>query len=141
MKSLFKLIASKAKLIALILFVILFLIATQSLLAQNTSGTTSLSGKQLKALKLTNKAPDTICIRASLADTIIHDLEERRLLLIQNQALYSYKDVLTNELYEKEEQIKKISSDVNKYKTKSVVRGWQRNGLIAIVLMMGIVLL
>lgn len=108
--------------------------------AQNTSRTTALTGNVVGSNPQTintYKKDSVICIPTSLADTIIHDLEERKILLIQKE-LYDYKqEVLTekvNEFYgknvEMQSEILKLRKDADEWKTKATVRGWQRNSFV-----------
>jgi len=132
-----ELIVSKLKLIALILSLITFLLLTQIALGQHSLKTTKSFVK-----------PDTICLPKSLVDTMIHDLKERKILIVQNQALYSYKEILIKEIAEKEASIISLKDEKNKseinlevYKRKATLRGWQRNGLILGMIIFGIVVL
>ena len=108
--------------------------------AQTTLRTTALEGSIINSnpnATYVYQQDNYTCIPNALADTIIHDLEERKILLIQKE-LYDYKqEVLTekvNEFYgknvEMQSEIIKLRKDADEWKTKATVRGWQRNSFV-----------
>lgn len=133
-----KSILSNQKLLVLILLSIIFLLLTQIAFGQTTSKPTS-----DKEPLLQNRGNKLICIPASLADTIIHDLEERKMLLDQkklytqqNNLLVSKVDEFNTKNIELTKEISILQSDRNKWKTKARLRGWQRNGFIGAFLLL-----
>lgn len=123
-----KWIQSNVKSIVLVLSVIVSLMSTQTACGQSTS-------------RITKKYVDTICISKGLADTIIHDLKERKLLLIQNAALDAQRQILNKEVSALSSQVDVLTDDRNKWKKKARIRGWQRNWTSIGLIVLGIVLI
>ena len=126
-----KLILSNQKLMILILLSIVFLLLTQVTFGQTISKTTAIQDSLYK------QSSGVVCIPSSLADTIIHDLEERKLLLKQkdlyismNQTLREDADNLAKKNIELSTELSKLEIEKEDWKTKARIRGWQRNGFI-----------
>lgn len=127
------------KLALVIALSILFLLVTQTLLGQSTLKTTTLQG---------NTKDSTICIPIALADTIIHDLEERKILLQQKDLFIAKGKLLEDKVtefgqknLELQEELVNLEQQKNKWQTKAAIRGWQRNGFIVAFIASVIVIL
>jgi len=108
---------SKQKLLNSIPLLIGFLLLTQIAKGQIFYGTTPNFGK-------------TITIPVTLMDTIIHDLQERKLLLKKDSVSSAYISILTDESYAKQEKIWEGEKALLKSEKKRTRNGWQRNFFI-----------
>lgn len=108
---------SKKKLLNSIPLLIGFLLLTQIAQGQIFYGTTPNFGK-------------TITIPVTLMDTIIHDLQERKLLLKKDSVSTAYISILTDENYAKQAKIYEVEKSLLKSEKKRTRNGWQRNFFI-----------
>ena len=108
---------SKQKLLNSIPLLIGFLLLTQIAKGQIFYGTTPNFGK-------------TITIPVTLMDTIIHDLQERKLLLKKDSVSKAYISILTDESYAKQTKIWEGEKALLKSEKKRTRNGWQRNFFI-----------
>lgn len=108
---------SKQKLLKSIPLLIGFLLLTQIAQGQIFYGTTPNFGK-------------TITIPVTLMDTIIHDLQERKLLLKKDSVSKAYISILTDESYAKQAKIYEAEKSLLKSEKKRTRNGWQRNFFI-----------
>lgn len=108
---------SKQKLLNSIPLLIGFLLLTQIAKGQIFYGTTPNFGK-------------TITIPVTLMDTIIHDLQERKLLLKKDSVSKAYISILTEESYAKQAKIYEVEKSLLKSEKKRTRNGWQRNFFI-----------
>jgi hypothetical protein len=108
---------SKQKLLNSIPLLIGFLLLTQIAKGQIFYGTTPNFGK-------------TITIPVTLMDTIIHDLQERKLLLKKDSVSKAYISILTDESYAKQAKIYEVEKSLLKSEKKRTRNGWQRNFFI-----------
>ena len=108
---------SKQKLLNSIPLLIGFLLLTQIAQGQIFYGTTPNFGK-------------TITIPVTLMDTIIHDLQERKLLLKKDSVSKAYISILTDESYAKQAKIYEVEKSLLKSEKKRTRNGWQRNFFI-----------
>lgn len=108
---------SKKKLLNSIPLLIGFLLLTQIAKGQIFYGTTPNFGK-------------TITIPVTLMDTIIHDLQERKLLLKKDSVSKAYISILTDESYAKQSKIYEVEKSLLKSEKKRTRNGWQRNFFI-----------
>lgn len=72
----------------------------------------------------------TITIPVTLMDTIIHDLQERKLLLKKDSVSKAYISILTDESYAKQSKIWEGEKALLKSEKKRTRNGWQRNFFI-----------
>lgn len=105
---------SKQKLLNSIPLLIGFLLLTQIAKGQIFYGTTQNFGK-------------TITIPVTLMDTIIHDLQERKLLLKKDSVSKAYISILTDESYARQAKIYEVEKSLLKSEKKRTRNGWQRN--------------
>lgn len=108
---------SKQKLLNSIPLLIGFLLLTQIAKGQIFYGTTPNFGK-------------TITIPVTLMDTIIHDLQERKLLLKKDSVSSAYISILTDESYAKQAKIWEGEKALLISEKKRGRNGWQRNFFI-----------
>ena len=108
---------SKKKLLNSIPLLIGFLLLTQIAKGQIFYGTTPNFGK-------------TITIPVTLMDTIIHDLQERKLLLKKDSLSKAYISIITDESYAKQSKIYEVEKSLLKSEKKRTRNGWQRNFFI-----------
>ena len=108
---------SKKKLLNSIPLLIGFLLLTQIAKGQIFYGTTPNFGK-------------TITIPVTLMDTIIHDLQERKLLLKKDSVSKAYISILTDESYARQSKIYEVEKSLLKSEKKRTRNGWQRNFFI-----------
>ena len=108
---------SKKKLLNSIPLLIGFLLLTQIAKGQIFYGTTPDFGK-------------TITIPVTLMDTIIHDLQERKLLIKKDSVSKAYISILTDESYAKQSKIWEGEKALLKSEKKRTRNGWQRNFFI-----------
>lgn len=108
---------SKKKLLNSIPLLIGFLLLTQIAKGQIFYGTTPNFGK-------------TITIPVTLMDTIIHDLQERKLLLKKDSVSKAYISILTDESYARQAKIYEVEKSLLKSEKKRTRNGWQRNFFI-----------
>lgn len=108
---------SKKKLLNSIPLLIGFLLLTQIAKGQIFYGTTPNFGK-------------TITIPVTLMDTIIHDLQERKLLLKKDSVSKAYISILTDESYARQTKIYEAEKSLLKSEKKRTRNGWQRNFFI-----------
>lgn len=108
---------SKQKLLNSIPLLIGFLLLTQIAKGQIFYGTTPNFGK-------------TITIPVTLMDTIIHDLQERKILLKKDSVSKAYISILTDESYAKQAKIYEVEKSLLKSEKKRTRNGWQRNFFI-----------
>lgn len=107
----------KKKLLNSIPLLIGFLLLTQIAKGQIFYGTTPNFGK-------------TITIPVTLMDTIIHDLQERKLLLKKDSVSKAYISILTDESYARQSKIYEVEKSLLKSEKKRTRNGWQRNFFI-----------
>lgn len=108
---------SKKKSLQSIPLLIGFLLLTQIAKGQIFYGTTPNFGK-------------TITIPVTLMDTIIHDLQERKLLLKKDSVSMAYISILTDESYARQAKIYEVEKALLKSEKKRTRNGWQRNFFI-----------
>ena len=108
---------SKKKLLNSIPLLIGFLLLTQIAKGQIFYGTTPDFGK-------------TITIPVTLMDTIIHDLQERKLLIKKDSVSKAYISILTDESYARQTKIYETEKSLLKSEKKRTRNGWQRNFFI-----------
>lgn len=108
---------SKKKLLNSIPLLIGFLLLTQIAKGQIFYGTTPNFGK-------------TITIPVTLMDTIIHDLQERKLLIKKDSVSKAYISILTDESYARQSKIYEAEKSLLKSEKKRTRNGWQRNFFI-----------
>lgn len=108
---------SKKKLLNSIPLLIGFLLLTQIAKGQIFYGTTPNFGK-------------TITIPVTLMDTIIHDLQERKLLIKKDSVSKAYISILTDESYARQTKIYEVEKSLLKSEKKRTRNGWQRNFFI-----------
>lgn len=109
----------KRKFIISIPLLLLFLLLTQIARAQNS-------------LRIIPKTGKSITLSSGLADTIIHDLKERKLLTKKDSIQRAYISILENENYSKQENIYELQKSLLKSEKKRSRNGWQRNSFIII---------
>ena len=114
----------KSKLSKSILLSIVFLSFTQIASAQIFYGTTPNFGKN-------------ISIPVTLMDTIIHDLQERKVLLKKDSLSKAYISILTDESYAKQAKIWETEKSLLKSEKKRTRNGWQRNFFILSTILLG----
>jgi hypothetical protein len=112
------------KLLNLILLFITFLSLTQIARGQIFYGTTPNFGK-------------TISIPVTLMDTIIHDLQERKVLLKKDSLSKAYISILTDESYARQTKIYETEKSLLKSEKKRTRNGWQRNFFILSTILLG----
>lgn len=115
---------SNHKLLNLILLSITFLTCTQIASAQIFYGTTPNFGK-------------TISIPVTLMDTIIHDLQERKVLLKKDSLSKAYISILTDENYARQAKIWEGEKSLLKSEKRRTRNGWQRNFFILSTIVLG----
>jgi hypothetical protein len=114
----------KSKLLKSILLSIVFLLFTQIAIAQIFYGTTPNFGKN-------------ISIPVTLMDTIIHDLQERKVLLKKDSLSKAYISILTDENYARQAKIWEGEKSLLKSEKKRTRNGWQRNFFILSTILLG----
>ena len=114
----------KSKLLNLILLSITFLSLTQIAKGQIFYGTTPNFGK-------------TISIPVTLMDTIIHDLQERKVLIKKDSLSKAYISILTDESYARQTKIYETEKSLLKSEKKRTRNGWQRNFFILSTILLG----
>jgi hypothetical protein len=114
----------KSKLLKSILLSIVFLSFTQIANAQIFYGTTPNFGKN-------------ISIPVTLMDTIIHDLQERKVLLKKDSLSKAYISILTDESYARQSKIWETEKSLLKSEKKRTRNGWQRNFFILSTILLG----
>ena len=100
--------------ITLIVSLLLFLTFSQKAHAQSSWTTTK-------------NSVNYICIRTSLADTIIHDLKERKLLLVKDSILIVQNSILKNENRLTNTNYNETQKSLIISQFKSKRNAWQRN--------------
>lgn len=100
--------------VTLILSLLLFLTFKQTARGQSSWTTTK-------------NSVNYICIRTSLADTIIHDLKERKLLLQKDSILIIQNSILKNENRLANTNYNDIQKSLIVSQFKSKRNAWQRN--------------
>lgn len=108
---------SKRRLLNSIPLLIGFLMLTQIAKGQIFYGTTPNFGK-------------SISIPVTLMDTIIHDLQERKVLLKKDSLSKAYISILTDESYARQAKIYETEKSLLKSEKKRTRNGWQRNFFI-----------
>jgi hypothetical protein len=114
----------KSKLSKSILLSIVFLSFTQIASGQIFYGTTPNFGKN-------------ISIPVTLMDTIIHDLQERKVLLKKDSLSKAYISILTDESYARQAKIWETEKYLLKSEKKRTRNGWQRNFFILSTILLG----
>jgi hypothetical protein len=114
----------KSKLSNLILLFITFLSLTQIAKGQIFYGTTPNFGKN-------------ISIPVTLMDTIIHDLQERKVLIKKDSLSKAYISILTDESYARQTKIYETEKSLLKSEKKRTRNGWQRNFFILSTILLG----
>jgi hypothetical protein len=94
-----------------------FLMLTQIAKGQIFYGTTPNFGK-------------SISIPVTLMDTLIHDLQERKVLLKKDSLSKAYISILTDESYARQQKIWDTEKALLKSEKKRTRNGWQRNFFI-----------
>lgn len=115
---------TQKKSLNLILLLIGFLLLTQIAKGQIFYGTTANFGKN-------------ISIPVTLMDTIIHDLQERKVLLKKDSVSKVYISILTDESYAKQVKIWDGEKSLLKSEKKRIRNGWQRNFFILSTILLG----
>jgi len=103
-----------------------FLLLTQIAKGQIFYGTTPNFGKN-------------ISIPVSLMDTIIHDLQERKVLIKKDSLSKAYISILTDESYAKQTKIWEGEKSLLKSEKKRIRNGWQRNFFILSTILLGFI--
>ena len=98
---------------------IAFLLLTQIVRAQNS-------------LKITPNLGKSITLSAGLADTIIHDLKERKLLTRKDSIQKAYISILENENESRQSNVYELEKSLLISEQKRSRNGWQRNSLLII---------
>lgn len=119
MSHLFRRILMKRKCILSIPLLLLFLFLTQIVRAQNS-------------LKITPRTGKSITLSAGLADTIIHDLKERKLLTRKDSIQRAYISILENESMSRQTKVYELEKSLLISEKKRSRNGWQRNSLLII---------
>jgi hypothetical protein len=70
-------------------------------------------------------------------DTIIHDLQERKVLLKKDSLSKAYISILTEETYAKQAKIWETEKSLLKSEKKRTRNGWQRNFFILSTILLG----
>jgi|688.fasta_scaffold24359_2 hypothetical protein len=96
-----------------------FLLLTQIARAQNS-------------LKITPKIGRSITLSAGLADTIIHDLKERKLLTRKDSIQKAYISILERESASRQTNVYELQKSLLISEKKRSRNGWQRNSLLII---------
>lgn len=109
----------KRKCILSIPLLLLFLFLTQIVRAQNS-------------LKITPRTGKSITLSAGLADTIIHDLKERKLLTRKDSIQRAYISILENESMSRQTKVYELEKSLLISEKKRSRNGWQRNSLLII---------
>jgi hypothetical protein len=103
-----------------------FLLLTQIAKGQIFYGTTPNFGKN-------------ISIPVSLMDTIIHDLQERKVLIKKDSLSKAYISILTDESYAKQTKIWEGEKSLLKSEKKRIRNGWQRNFFFLSTILLGFI--
>lgn len=119
MLHLFRPTRMKRKFILSIPLLLAFLLLTQIVRAQNFS-------------KITPKTGKPIYLSAGLADTIIHDLKERKLLTRKDSIQKAYISILENENASRQTNVYELEKSLLISEKKRSRNGWQRNSLLLI---------
>ncbi len=119
MLHLFRRTRMKRKLFLSIPLLLAFLLLTQIVRAQNS-------------LKITPKTGRSITLSAGLADTIIHDLKERKLLTRKDSIQKAYISILERESASRQTNVYELQKSLLISEKKRSRNGWQRNSLLII---------
>lgn len=103
----------------LIPLLIVFLISIQIARGQNSLITTTKQGK-------------LVCVRASLMDTIIHDLQERKLLLLKDSIQTGQISILTAQNQGFDKLVLQKEKSLVRSEMRRKRNGWQRNFFILV---------
>jgi hypothetical protein len=122
----FRPMKSKRRFLNSIPLLIGFLLLTQIAKGQIFYGTTPNFGK-------------TISIPVTLMDTIIHDLQERKILIKKDSLSKAYISILTDESYAKQTKIWEGEKSLLKSEKKRTRNGWQRNFFILSTILLGFI--
>jgi hypothetical protein len=115
---------SKQKLLNSIPLLIGFLLLTQIAKGQISYKITENSGKQ-------------ICIPVTLMDTIIHDLQERKILLRRDSLSRAYISILRDDTGDRQTKIYDQEKSILILQKKKARNGWQRNIFILSTIFLG----
>jgi len=115
---------SKQKLLNSIPLLIGFLLLTQIVKGQISYKITENSGKQ-------------ICIPVTLMDTIIHDLQERKILLRRDSLSRAYISILRDDTGDRQSKIYEHEKTILILQKKKARNGWQRNIFILSTIFLG----
>jgi len=80
--------------------------------------------------KITGHTGKQVCIPVTLMDTIIHDLQERKLYIRKDSLNSAYISILTNENYSRQSKIYETEKSFIISESKRKRNGWQRNFFI-----------
>ena len=72
-------------------------------------------------------------------DTIIHDLQERKVLIKKDSLSKAYISILTDESYAKQTKIWEGEKSLLKSEKKRIRNGWQRNFFILSTILLGFI--
>lgn len=115
----------KQKLILSLPLLIAFLLPTKIVQGQNF-------------LKITQNSDREICIPVTLMDTIIHDLQERKLIMGKDSVYKGYISALNKKLSTTNTKYNQTEISLLKSEKKRIRNGWQRNTFILLSVVMGI---
>ena len=114
----------KSKSLKSIHLLIGFLLLTTIAKGQNFSKITPSSGKQ-------------ICLPVTLMDTIIHDLQERKMLIRKDSISKLYISHLSDQLDANSTKIWELEKSLLTSEKKRVRNGWHRNVLLVLFITLG----
>jgi len=77
--------------------------------------------------KIIGHSGKQICLPVTLMDTIIHDLQERKLLIKKDSLNSKYISILTQENYDRQSKIYETEKSFIISDSKRKRNGWQRN--------------
>jgi hypothetical protein len=87
--------------------------------------------------KITENSGKQICIPVTLMDTIIHDLQERKILLRRDSLSRAYISILRDDTGDRQSKIYDQEKTILILQKKKARNGWQRNFFILSTIFLG----
>ena len=90
------------------------------------------------SLKTIPNSGKQICLSSDLIDVIIHDLKERKYLIAKDSIYRGQISILKDSLYISNNNTLKVQKSLLTSEEKRKRNGWQRNSLLVMILIFGI---
>ena len=90
-------------------------------------------------LKTIPNSGKQICLSTDLMDVIIHDLKERKLLIAKDSIYRGQISILKDSLYISNSNTLNVQKSFIRSEEKRKRNGWQRNSLLVMILIFGMI--